>query len=166
MDLQPTFVSLRIRGGIRRYLLTTPSVKPHHGHKVFDLMMYFGFGSGELHSRLPPEFEGLRVRVEQLPSDLSAAKSVLAYTMSKPTDRFSGFFTRDCKTLYQLIEDPDGVPLYKLKDLDWSYYTAIGGNRQIAVSHLMALNRTHITFDTHEEQSTLFKGYCELINDF
>lgn len=166
MDLQPTLVSLRIRGGIRRYLLTSPPVKPHYGYPVFDLMAFFGFGSGELHSTLPSEFEHLRLRVEELPKEVSAAKSIIAYTMSKPTDKFSGFFTRDCQTFYQLIEDPEGSPIYKLKELDWSYYTAIGGNRDVAVSHLMSLNRRHITFDTHEQQTALFKGYCDLINAF
>lgn len=165
MDLKPTLVLLRRLGGLRRYMLLSPPEPPQQGQPIFDYTHFFGYGGGEIASITPTEFR-LKVRVEKLPSDPQIAKSIMAATLSRPTDQFDGFFTRDCEQFYRIVEDAEGVDLFMHKDLDWGYYATLGGDRDVAVAHIMSLNRQHFMYDTYEQQSSRLTDFAQLVKDF
>lgn len=166
MDAKLAMLWLRIRGSTHRYLLCSPEERPHMGHPTFDFMAYFGFGSGELHSTVPDRFEGVKVRVRPCTiSDPNVLRAYMSATLHQPTDGFSGFFTEDGENFFELVNDENGHDLFHTPELDWRYYTAIGGMRSMAVDHLKAFARRHVLFATPEQQSELLAKYASLAYD-
>ena len=155
---------LRSRGATHRYLLCSTEERPQRGHTTFDYLAFFGFGSGDFHSVTPSAYKGTKVKVVPCPGDGEIALAYMSSMLQKPTDGFSGFFTDNGKDFFELRLDPEGMDMFHLPELDWRYYTAIGGTRDIAIDHVKTLNRKHVLFETAEEQSNLLNRYAELID--
>lgn len=159
-----TYAAFRNDGSTRRFLFCKTEEKPHFGDPTFDFLAYFGFGSGELGSRLPHDYVDLRVKEFQLGREEALVEIYKLFT--KPTDAFSGFFTADGDLFTILVEHPEGKLLFELPELNWHYYTQIGGDRHTAKAHIGALSRRHILFERAETQQRLLNEYKELTTLF
>lgn len=158
-----TYAAIRLNYATRRYLFCRTEEKPHFGDLSFDFMGYFGFGSGEFSGTHPPELDGIRVRTMVLAdNELGYQLAWLNNWFTEQTPDLRAFYTTDGKTFHLMIQDDEGVPLTHLAQLNWHYYTNIGGDKSTAYSHLRTLNRRHFLFQTYEEQSDLLTNYALL----
>ncbi len=159
-----TYAAIRWQGATRRFMFCLTEEKPRFGVPSFDFMGYFGFGSGEYEGKHPMEYDSIRVRTLEL--NPSAPQGVnLAWLdnwFSEPTQDLRAFYTTDGEHFHLIIQDDNGVSLTHLKALNWNYYTNIGGDRNTAHSHVMAMSRRHFLFETYEEQTNLLLKYAEL----
>lgn len=168
IDVEPLLLWVKSRGYTRRYLIAKVKEDPYYGNHSFDYMAAHGFGSGDLSSLVPVEYRFQPVEIRPVlngdPDRYSEALTYIATKMNAVRDGFYGFYTEDGRTFFEVVPVEEGSDIYQRPEIDWYYYTILGGTRELAYTHVKALNRRHIWFDSKAKQDEILEQYAHLID--
>ena len=166
IDANLTYAAIRNRGITRRFLFCETELEPVFSHETFDVLGFYGFGSGEELGRHVKEYDNISVKVTPLSIiEGGASEAIISLKMQQPIQTLVGFFTTNNGD-YHLIEQvpegsPDGIILDSVPQIYWPYYTQLG-DRKRAHDLCKSLCRKHILFDSHTEQIDVLNRYARL----
>lgn len=120
------FLHMRYHSEYNRYLFCSCSVEPRFGITQFDVMAYFGFGSGEFHSIYPAYADKVKVSVSEV-CNVDDLTEELASTLRRKMGKNDVYgILYDDGVVYEIEADESSDSTLSSLHLNWTYYTSLG----------------------------------------